>query len=104
MRPVAPHFKQVLTQTLHTCMDGKTTDVNRLLTFVPHCPMMFPVMARETFDAEIKTRVPSTVKDHLQAIADDRHLDMADIAREAFREYIARQQAIQPAQPKELAA
>lgn len=48
-------------------------------------------MGTERLDAEIKTRVPSAVKARFENIAADRHLDVADIAREAFREFLARQ-------------
>lgn len=48
-------------------------------------------MAVERFDASVKTRVPSELKQGLKAIAQRRHLDVADIVREALRELVARE-------------
>lgn len=45
-------------------------------------------MATETLDAHLKTRVPAAVKAAFEKIAEDRHLDVSDIAREALREYL----------------
>lgn len=42
------------------------------------------------FSEEIKTRVPKLVKRKLKAVADARHLDLSDIAREAYREFLAK--------------
>jgi len=49
-------------------------------------------MSTEPLSANIKTRVPSEVRQAFEKIARDRHLDVADIAREAFREYLAKNQ------------
>jgi hypothetical protein len=50
-------------------------------------------MSTERFDAEIKTRVENPVKKQFQRLAKERHLDTADIVREALREYLAKQPA-----------
>lgn len=47
-------------------------------------------MSAEKLTADIKTRVPTGVKLAFEQIAEGRHLDVADIAREAFREYLAK--------------
>jgi predicted transcriptional regulator len=49
-------------------------------------------MSTEKLTAEIKTRVPKEVKKAFEKIAADRHLDVADIAREAYREYLKKQE------------
>lgn len=46
-------------------------------------------MDTETLDAEVKARIPEGEKKHLQRIAIERHLKLADIIREALREKIA---------------
>lgn len=51
---------------------------------------------REVLDASVKTRVTLAVKQALAAIARSRHLRPADIAREAFRDYVARNQRFLP--------
>lgn len=45
---------------------------------------------REVLDAAVKTRVPKELKTALELIAANRHLEVADIVREAFREYVAK--------------
>jgi hypothetical protein len=45
-------------------------------------------MDAETLDAEVKARIPKGQKKHLQQIATERHLKLADIIREALREKI----------------
>jgi len=45
-------------------------------------------MSTEKLDADIKTRVEPRVKRAFEQLARDRHLDVADVAREAFREYL----------------
>lgn len=47
-------------------------------------------MGNERLDAEIKTRVPEGIKSELETIATDRHLDTADIVREALRDFLAK--------------
>lgn len=49
-------------------------------------------MSTETLDAQIKTRLPKAVKEAFEQIARDRHLDAADIYRQALREYLQRNQ------------
>lgn len=78
----------------------------------PQCPTMFPKssenllyirvdicsplshngeqMSTERLNADVRTRVSPTVKAEFERIAEDRHLDVADIVREALREYLAR--------------
>lgn len=56
----------------------------------------------ERLNAEIKTRVPGRVRRQLQQLANDRHLDLSDLAREALREYIASRTV--SAEKKEVAA
>jgi predicted transcriptional regulator len=48
-------------------------------------------MGTERLDAEMKIRVTPAVKQALVSIASERHLDVSDIAREAFREYLSKQ-------------
>ena len=45
-------------------------------------------MGTERLNADIKTRLPRELKEVLERIAARRHLDLSDICREAFREYI----------------
>lgn len=45
-------------------------------------------MSTETLDEEIKTRVKPSVKKALAHLAEQRSLKLADISREAFREYL----------------
>lgn len=47
-------------------------------------------MSKERLEAEIKTRVARGVKARFEALAAERHLDMADVVREALREFLAR--------------
>jgi hypothetical protein len=47
-------------------------------------------MSTERLEAEIKTRVPPAVKRAFEELARNRHLDVADVAREAFREFLAK--------------
>jgi hypothetical protein len=53
-------------------------------------------MSNELLTAEIKTRVQPQVKEAFEAIARDRHLDVSDIVREAFREFLAKHPKPQP--------
>ena len=46
-------------------------------------------MGTEIYDAEIKTRVTARQKNQFQRLANDRHLDVSDIVREALRNYLA---------------
>ena len=48
-------------------------------------------MGTEIYNAEIKTRVTARQKNQFVRLANDRHLDVSDIVREALREYIAKQ-------------
>jgi len=50
-------------------------------------------MRTERLDAAIKTRVPRRDRESIQRIAEARHLDMADIVRQAIREYLARERS-----------
>ncbi len=45
-------------------------------------------MEQEVLDSEVKARIPESQKQRLQAIAQARHLKLADIIREAIREKI----------------
>lgn len=45
-------------------------------------------MMTEKLECHIKTRVPEPIKSALETVAVERHLDLSDIAREAFREYL----------------
>lgn len=47
-------------------------------------------MGTERYDTSVKTNVSTTVKKALQNIADARHLDLSDVTRDAFREYLER--------------
>lgn len=49
---------------------------------------MVHTMSTQKLEAEIKTRVPKPVKRAFEQLAKERHLDVADIAREAYREYL----------------
>lgn len=69
---------------------------NNLLTDVPQWSTVFPKMSNELLTAEIKTRVQPTVKRAFEQLAEERHLDTADIVREALREFLSRQSS----QPK----
>ena len=42
------------------------------------------------YSAVVKVKVPTLTKATLQAIADKRHLKLADITREAYRDYLAK--------------
>lgn len=48
---------------------------------------------------QIGVRVPESMKTALEQRAEERHLDVADIAREAFREYMDRHPMKQPVLP-----
>lgn len=50
-------------------------------------------MSTEKLEGQIKTRVPAEVKRELEDIAQNRHLDLSDIVREAFREYLEKHKA-----------
>jgi hypothetical protein len=45
---------------------------------------------RAPYDAAIKTRVEKSVREGLEQVANNRNVDLADIARDAFREYLIR--------------
>lgn len=47
-------------------------------------------MGTEPLNATVKCRVPGPIKEALDKIAADRHLDLSDITREALREYVSR--------------
>ena len=47
-------------------------------------------MRKNKKSAEIKTRVEPTTKFNLEQIASRRGLDLSDIARQAFNDYLAR--------------
>jgi hypothetical protein len=47
-------------------------------------------MSTERLNEAIKTRVPRASKRALEQIARERHLDVADIVREALREHLDR--------------
>jgi len=47
-------------------------------------------MSTEKLTDDVKTRVPKDTKRKLEAIAKGRHLKLADIVREALREYTGR--------------
>jgi Ribbon-helix-helix protein, copG family len=57
---------------------------------------MVLTMRRPRLDAEIKTRLPNRTKETLQQIAEDRHLELSDIVREALREYVAKRAIEKP--------
>lgn len=57
---------------------------------------MFPVMSTEKLEASVKTRVTPSMKAELESIAAHRHLDVADIVREAVREYVAKPGVLSP--------
>jgi hypothetical protein len=64
-------------------------------------------MSTERLEADIKTRVAPGVKRAFEELARTRHLDVADIAREAFREYLEKHPAGQidlPLTPKKAVA
>lgn len=46
---------------------------------------------KEKLDAQIKARVSASVKGQFEALAAERHLDTADVLREALRDYLRRQ-------------
>jgi hypothetical protein len=62
---------------------------------------MIHKMSNEKLDADIKTRVPQYIKDACQEAADERHLDLSDIVREALREFVAKRRAGKPGIPQE---
>lgn len=68
-----------------------------LLTVYIWTPKENNMTQRTPLTGEIKTRVPETVKRGLVEEAARRELDLSDIAREAFREYLARRQS--PTEP-----
>lgn len=45
-------------------------------------------MSAEKLDDSLKTRVSQPVKRAFETLAKARHLDVADLSREAFREYL----------------
>lgn len=47
-------------------------------------------LKRETFDEEIKVRVTSSLKNHLQAQAFVNDLELSDIVRRALKDYAAK--------------
>lgn len=47
-------------------------------------------MSTERLKEQVKVRVPRDVKRGLELIAANRHLEMSDIAREAFRQFLAK--------------
>ncbi len=49
-------------------------------------------MGTEVLEKEVKVRVPKEIKRALSKLADERHLDLSDIAREAFRDFLAKNQ------------
>lgn len=53
-----------------------------------------------TLDALIKTRVHPEMKQSLEEIADARQLSLADVIREAVREYIGKRRVPRKAQVK----
>jgi len=61
-------------------------------------------MSTEKLEADIKTRVQPSMKRQLESIAASRHLDVADIVREALREFVAKQPETLNPQPVEQAA
>ncbi len=50
-------------------------------------------MAQQPLNDVLKLRAPKALRIHLQRIADRRYLTVSDIAREALRDYVARQLA-----------
>jgi len=58
-----------------------------------------PQMSTEPLAAELKTRLQPSMKRALELIADRRHLDTADIVREALRLYLEQQAVIVPTLP-----
>jgi hypothetical protein len=78
MGNIVPKFKNIF------CNDA--------LTSVPHCGTNGEQMSTERLTAEVKTRVPRKVKKRLEALAAERHLGVSDIAREAFRSFLERNQ------------
>lgn len=82
MFPVVPKVKGIV----HVCSNEKK--------LIDECsPLWDSGEHRMKLDEEIKTRVPKPMKQALQQLADERHLTPADLAREAFRQYIKRQGA-----------
>lgn len=51
-------------------------------------------MTTKAMKQEVKTRVPSEHREALVAIAEQRHLDLSDIIREALREYLERPEIV----------
>ena len=47
-------------------------------------------MSPEQLTADLKTRVSPSVKQDFQRLAESRHLDVADLVREALLDYLAR--------------
>lgn len=56
-------------------------------------------MSRERLSSKVQTRVSDDSKSKLEQIANGRHLDTADVVREAIREYIERHPVDQPLLP-----
>jgi predicted transcriptional regulator len=48
-------------------------------------------MSTQKLTSDIKVRVPTSVRKAFEEVAKSRHLELSDIAREAFREFLARQ-------------
>lgn len=46
--------------------------------------------AKEVLDAELKTRVPKALRVAFERIAESRHLKVADVLREACREFVSK--------------
>lgn len=61
-------------------------------------------MSAERLNAELKTRVPKRYKRELEAIAIERHLTVADVARQALREFLVKHSPEAPANEKAVAA
>lgn len=51
-----------------------------------------PAMKRESYDAEIKVRVPTWLKRTLDAQASSDDLELSDIVRRALKDYALRRQ------------
>lgn len=64
-------------------------------------------MVTEKLDNQIKVRVPAEVKKAFEQLASMRHLDVADVVREALRDFLGNQNgngnhAEKPSNQKEL--
>lgn len=53
------------------------------------CVIYSHIMEQEVLDSEVKARVSEAQKHRLQELANERHLKVSDIIREAIREKIA---------------